>query len=130
MAQFDIYIAKVYYSETDPRYEFKPVVQIKSNAKSKDSFAVITHVDPREGWPGEIPIENYTDCGLHKKSTIRITQRLDEPIKKKYVGTLTNDLAAKVVYAMHVKHRIQRHKTEEFDDEFTINSILNEVLDD
>ena len=130
MALYDIYTAKVFFHDDETKFEYKPVVQVKTDATKPNSFVVLTHEGPRKGWHGEIEVKNFKECGLHQKSTIRLTQRIDEPTKKKYIGTLTPDLAAKVTYELHIKHRIQKHKTEEFDDEFSIQSILNEVIHD
>lgn len=126
MAQFDVYVAKVCYPETDPRFEFKPVVQIKQDATRKDSFAVISHAAPKASWHGEIDVENYVACGLKQRSTIRLTQRLDEPAHKKQIGTLSPELAAQIVAELQVRHHIQRHKTESLDD--TLDNYLLEVM--
>ena len=130
MALYDLYTAKVYYSNPEEGHEWKPVVQIKENASDPDSFAVLTHHDPRARYTGEIEVKDFKECGLKQKSTIRLTQRIDKPRKRRKIGTLTPELAAKVTTELFKPHKIEHHQTEDIDDDFTIGSILNEVLND
>lgn len=127
MALFDIYVAKVFFANPEEGFEWKPVVQIKDNPELSNSFAVITSHPPRSHYHGEVLVEDFEACGLTKRSTIRLTQRIDNPTKKRRIGTLTPKIAALVEFELFRKHRIEHDMTEDYDDEFSIHSILEGV---
>ena len=131
MAKFDLYSAKSYFAQDPTKFERVPVVQIKEDENAPNAFALLTSKGARQGVHGEIVVKDWQSCGLTKPSVIRITQRLNNPVhSKKYIGKLNEETIAEVVKALRVKHRIQKHKTEELDDDFSIQAILNEVIHD
>lgn len=130
MSKFDVYIASVYFVDTG-EYKNRPVVQIKENPHSPNSFAMISTTE-KDFYSGDVPITDKNSAGLKskKKSRIRLSERLDYPesIKMKQpVGRLCEKDIKEVEKAIHIPHKIKKHFAEDLDDEFTINSILEQV---
>ena len=129
MAVFDIYTAKVYFDDDPSKFKFRPVVQVLEDASAPNAFAVITKNTKRKG-AGEVEVKDHIRCNLEYPSTIRLTQRLSEPKHKKLIGRLDSETIIDIIQSRTKAYRKSTHKTEDIDDEFTINSILTEVIND
>ena len=129
MAQFDVYTANVCHVD-DNKQDYRPILQLKSNPNAKWAFCTITKNIERQ-WSTDVRITDLEAAHLDLPSAARLSERLSgKPTKMRKIGHLAPLDAAKVLVVLNTPHKVYTHKTEEFDDEFTINSILNEVLDD
>ena len=125
MAKFDIYTATVHYTDKEGSKP-RPIVQIKDNPNSPNAFAMISGTK-KKMYPGDVKITNWVEAGLDEHSRVRLDERLDLPesIKhKKPVGRLLVEDAVEVQLQFKTPHKIKKHFAEEFDDEFTIASML------
>lgn len=129
MSKFDVYIASVYFVDTG-EYKNSPVVQIKEDPHSPNSFAMISTTE-KALYSGDVLITDKYSAGLKstKTSRVRLSERLDYPQSVKTrqpVGRLCEKDIKEVEKAIHIPHKIKKHFAEEFDDDFTINSFLEE----
>ena len=125
MAQFDVFIAKVFYDD-GVTSKYRPVVQLFNDENRDNCFAIITS-NMRKRETGDLHVKDYITCGLDKPSTIRLNKRITKPTKKKFVGKLSKEDRRNVILNMKKELIIESHLTEEIDDDFNIQSILQEV---
>ena len=127
MSRFDIYTARVHYID-EPNSKPRPIIQIKSDKNAPNSFAMISGTHKKK-YPGDVDIEFWKEAGLKKPSRVRLGERVDLPEcckTAKPVGKLLLE-DAKNVHLEYLKpHKIQKHFAEEIDDEFTMNSMLED----
>ena len=126
MAQFDVFIAKVFFDD-GVTSKNRPVVQLFDDANEKHCFATITS-NTKKREKGDLMIVDYEACGLLKPSMIRLNKRITRPTKKKYIGSLTSTDQRNVAMTLKKSLIIESHVTEELDDNFDIDSILQEVI--
>lgn len=124
MAQFDVFIAKVFYDDVTAKYG--PVIQLFNDESRDNCFAIITS-NLRKRETEDLHVKDYITCGLDKPSTIRLNKRITKPTKKKFVGKLSKEDQRNVILTMKKELIIESHLTEEIDDNFDIQSILQEV---
>lgn len=129
MAQFDVYTAAVHHVDNEGQ-DYRPILQLKSDPDAKWAFCTITKNINRK-WRTDVRITDLEAAHLKVPSAARLSERLsNKPSKLKKIGHLAPVDAANVLIVLNTPHKVNSHKTEEFDDEFTINSILTEVLND
>ena len=128
MALFDIYLGKVYF-DNGIDYKYRPILQIFENDKQENAFAVITSNTSRKG-NGEVFIVDYEQTGLKGPSNIRLSKRLNNPSSKIYIGKLSRQDQISVLIGLKENYNIEKHKTEDFDDEFNMNYSLLEVINE
>lgn len=126
MALFDIYLGKVYF-DNGIDYKYRPILQILENDKLENAFAVITSNTSRKG-NGEVFIADYEQAGLKGPSNIRLSRRLDNPSSKIYIGKLSKHDQISVLISLKESYNIEKHKTEDLDDDFNMNYVLMEVI--
>ena len=105
MSKFDVYIASVYFVDTE-EYKNRPVVQIKEDPHSPSSFAMISTTE-KDFYSGDIPITDKHSAGLksEKSSRIRLSERLDYPESVKTrqpVGRLCEKDIKELEKAIHI----------------------------
>lgn len=130
MSKFDVYIASVYFVDTG-EYKNRPVVQIKEDPQSPNSFAMISTTE-KDFYSGDVPITDKHCAGLKSKKTsrVRLSERLDYPQSvrtRQPVGRLCEKDIKEVEKAIHIPHKIKKHFAEALDDEFTLHSFLEQV---
>ena len=128
MALFDIYLGKVYF-DNGIDYKYRPILQIFENDKQENAFAVITSNTSRKG-NGEVFIVDYEQIGLKGPSNIRLSKRLNNPSSKIYIGKLSRQDQISVLIGLKENYNIEKHKTEDFDDDFNMNYSLLEVVNE
>lgn len=128
MALFDIYLGKVYF-DNGIDYKYRPILQIFENDKQENAFAVITSNTSRKG-NGEVFIVDYEQTGLKGPSNIRLSKRLNNPSSKIYIGKLSRQDQISVLIGLKENYNIEKHKTEDFDDDFNMNYSLLEVINE
>ena len=128
MALFDIYLGKVYF-DNGVDYKYRPILQILENDKLENAFAVITSNTSRKG-NGEVFIVDYEQTGLKGPSNIRLSKRLDNPSSKIYIGKLSRQDQISVLINLKENYNIEKHKTEDLDDDFNMNYSLLEVVNE
>ena len=128
MALFDIYLGKVYF-DNGIDYKYRPILQILENDKLENAFAVITSNTSLKG-NGEVFIVDYEQTGLKGPSNIRLSKRLDNPSSKIYIGKLSRQDQISVLINLKENYNIEKHKTEDFDDDFNMNYSLLEVINE
>lgn len=128
MALFDVYLGKVYF-DNGLDYKYRPILQVLENANQENAFAVITSNTSRKG-NGEVFIVDYEQTGLKGPSNIRLSKRLNNPSSKIYIGKLSKQDQISVLIGLKENYNIEKHKTEDFDDEFNMNYSLLEVVNE
>lgn len=125
MARFDIYIAKVWFSDID-QFRNRPVIQVKGSIHAPDCFALISTTD-KELYSGDIIIEDLEAAGLKQPSRIRLGERLDFPKSlktRKPIGRLSEKDIKKMLKVFYQPHKIKKHYAEDLDDDFTLTPYL------
>ena len=128
MALFDVYLGKVYF-DNGIDYKYRPIIQINENTDIDNAFAVITSNISRKG-NREVLINDYKEAGLKNISNIRLSKRLSSPSSKIYIGKLSLTDQISVLKGLKENYSIEKHKTEDFDDEFDMNYSLLEVINE
>lgn len=127
MAKFDIYTATVHFTDKEES-KSRPIIQIKDNPNAPNAFAMISGTK-KKLYPGDVIITAWREAGLTEPSRVRLGERLDcpESIKTKNpLGKLSIEDAIEVQLQFKTPHKVKKHIAEELDDEFTINSILED----
>lgn len=133
MAKYDIYWVVLHFADKPNITARKPVVQIKDNPEEKGAFAIITSKGYKyKGKPHVINIDNLTGTGLWEPdSVIRYNRRLlNNPTKKKAGRLCKETIRAIELHEAVSDVEIEYKMAEEFDDEFTITSMMTEANDD
>ena len=123
MARFDVYIARVWFSELNG-FRDRPIVQVKNNPNAPNSFAMISTTE-KDLYAGDVPLTNPKEAGLkeeNKPNRVRLAERLDLPkcLKtRKPIGALDDEDAQNVAAALLVPHKIKKHYAEDLDDDIS-----------
>ena len=126
MSKYDVYWAYVKYAEDSKRGKRRPVVQIKDNAEEKGAFAKITSSEKGVNRKHALKLFDISSAGLYNEpSAIQINNRLLNKPELSYSGRLCEDDIRQIeLYEELEEDEIEYRLSEEFDDDFTLNSIL------
>ena len=129
MAQFDVYMANIKHVDNEI-VDHRPILQLKKNPEAKWAFCTISKNIER-GWSTDVRITDLNAAHLDLPSVARLSERLsNKPSKMRKIGHLALIDIANVLHVLNTPHKVYSHVAEEFDDNFSIQSILNEVIHD
>lgn len=129
MAQFDIYTANIRHTD-DASVDYRPILQLKSNTEERWAFCTISKNIERN-WRTDVRISDLKAAHLNLPSVARLSERLsNKPSKMRKIGHLAPIDIANVLRVLNTPHKVYSHVAEELDDDFSIQSILNEVIHD
>ena len=129
MAMFELYWANVMFLEENETKR-RPVLQLSSDLSTNTCFAEVSSQLWHES-PIDIILDDWRLAGLKEPSLARLGERCGQPSNlNEYIGKLNRHDLKKILEGLKHVVNINVHKVEELDDEFTINSILTEVIND
>ena len=71
--RFDVWLARVYFSDRPDIAKIRPVLVVDAEA-DMITIAKITSHSPRSAFEGEVSLTRWQDAGLLKPSTVRCSQ--------------------------------------------------------
>ena len=129
MAMFQLYWANVTFIEEN-KTKRRPILQLTSDLSTNCCFAEVSSQLWHES-EIDIVLDDWQLAGLLEPSLARLGERCGSPSNLEgYIGKLNRHDVKKIIEGLKHVATLNIHKVEEFDDEFTINSMLTEVLDD
>ena len=129
MAMFELYWANVLFLEGDENKR-RPVLQLSSDLSTNTCFAEVSSQLWHESTT-DIVLDDWRLAGLKEPSLARLGERCGKPSNlNDYIGKLNRHDIKKIIEGLKHVVNINVHKVEELDDNFSIQSILNEVIHD
>ena len=128
MAKYDVYWTYVKYADNPKKGKRRPVVQIKDDQNERGAFAKITSSKKGVKRKHAIRITNLQSAGLYNDpSAVQLNNRLVNKPELKYAGSLAvEDIRRLRLHEALDESQIEYRFAEEFDDNFTISSMLED----
>ena len=128
MAKYDVYWTYVKYADNPKKGKRRPVVQIKDNPEEKGAFAKITSSEKGVNRKHALKLFDISSAGLYNEpSAIQINNRLLNKPELSYSGRLCEDDIRQIeLYEDLEEDEIEYRLAEEFDDDFTISSMIED----
>lgn len=132
MAKYDVYWAVICYADNPSEKKRRPVVQLKDDPDEKGAFVKITKTNRNADKYGGIRIRDIKSAGLYEpSSTIQLVNRISNKPSLEYAGRLSEyDIRQVELHESIDESKIEYRLAEEIDDDFDIQSILQEVESD
>ena len=128
MAKYDVYWTYVKYADNPKKGKRRPAVQIKDNLEEKGAFAKITSSEKGVNRKHALKLFDISSAGLYNEpSAIQINNRLLNKPELSYSGRLCEDDIRQIeLYEDLEEDEIEYRLAEEFDDDFTISSMMED----
>lgn len=128
MSKYDVYWTYVKYADDPSKGKRRPVVQIKDNPQEKGAFAKITASNKGVKRKHAIVISDLEEAGLYKSPcAVQLNNLLLNQPELEYAGTLSErDIRNIELHEAIEEDEVEYRLAEEFDDEFTLYSILTD----
>ena len=128
MAKYDVYWTYVKYADDPKKGKRRPVVQIKDDETEKGAFAKITASEKGTKRKHAVVLRDIEEAGLYKRPcAVQLNNLLLNLPELDYSGRLSeHDIRSIELHESIAEEDIEYRFAEEFDDDFTIDSMLED----